>query len=313
MTLLIFEIAAMKHELKGKGEKTWPWKKSRKSRDHEPAFEKHTAAQATEGLENAAAAAAQRAPQETELSQTTEAGNGAAASGAVADSGPTEPLTRSESKLKTWFSKLGGRRPSESAGEAPKVAEGEHEGPSSAAEETTQAAERSVQAEEEPVQAAAEPVHVAETPVQIAEDNHRGAPLRSNPVTADDLHVMQRNSIDQGALEDTRSEEQATQQKPKEGSEQNGDMRSRLKSRLSQMASRNTQGANTHEATHHGKEAEGGSVPVEHTAADELPPHTLDRDELRKSATDQGLPAPPAMGKRTSNGTSRESRFSEDL
>ncbi|KAF7597435.1 hypothetical protein BBP40_003682 [Aspergillus hancockii] len=299
--------AAMKHELKGKGEKAWPWKKSKKTRDHEPTFEKHPAAQATEGLEGAAETTTLRTPQETEQPQVTESGNEAAASGGVADSGPTVPITRSESKFKTWFSKFGGRRSSESAGEGTRLADSEQEGPSAVAEEMTQAVER-------PVRTAEEPEHVADEPPQIAENNHRGAPLRSNPVTADDLHTMQRNSVDQGTLGATRPEEHAAQQGSKETAEQNGERRSRLKSRLSQMVSRKSQeDTKANEATDYNKETEGSSVPVEHTAADELPPHTLDRDELRKSATDQGLPAPPAMGKRTSNGTSRESRFSEDL
>ena len=43
---------------------------------------------------------------------------------------------------------------------------------------------------------------------------------------------------------------------------------------------------------------------------------TADREGLRDSAAEQGLPVPPAIGKQTSNGTgagTRESRFSEDL
>lgn len=39
---------------------------------------------------------------------------------------------------------------------------------------------------------------------------------------------------------------------------------------------------------------------------------TATKEELRESAAEHGLPAPPAIGKHATNG-SRESRFSEDL
>ncbi|KAB8200623.1 hypothetical protein BDV34DRAFT_216970 [Aspergillus parasiticus] len=299
--------AAMKQELKGKGEKTWLWRKARKSQDHEPTIGKHTVTRATEGLEGAAEEHAKSAPRETEQPQTTLAGNEATASGAMVDTGSTEPITRTESKLKTWFSKLGGRRPSASTGEAPKVAEGNRETPSNAVEETAQAAEgpnESVEAAE-----TADATNLTE----VDGDNELGAPLRSNPVTADDLQEMQRKSVDAGTLEAMKPEGQAVEPGSKESPEQNGDKRSRLKSRLSQMVSKNSQDK-TDEVIDHNKEDDEGSVPVEHTAADELPSHATERDELRESAADQGLPVPPAIGKRASNGTTgRESRFSEDL
>lgn len=285
--------ASMKQELKGKGERTRLWRKSKRTQDNEPTLGKPR-------LKGAAEAPAESASQETGQPQTAEAGNEATASGAVVDSSPMEPITRTESKLKTWFSKLGGRRPSSGTGEAPKVAGADQETPSDMAEETIRAAE-----------GPNEPAETAEA--DVTDDNERGAPLRSNPVTADDLQVMQRNSVDEGTLEGVGSEGQVAQQETRETSEHNGDKRSRLKFRLSQMVSRNSQDTKTNGVTDHGKETEGGSAPVEHTAADELPSHSTDRDELRESATEQGLPTPPAIGKRTSNGTGRESRFSEDL
>ena len=297
----------MKQELKSRGEKTWLWRKAKRAQEHEPTIGKHAVTRATEGLEGAAEEHAKSAPQETEQPQTTQTGNETTASGAVVDAGSTEPITKTESKLKTWFSKLGGRRPSAGTGEAPKVAEGNRETPSTAVEETVQAAE-----------GPNESVETAETAdatdlAEVDGDNERGAPLRSNPVTADDLQEMKRKSMDAGTLGATKSGGQAVEPGSKESPEQNGDKRSRLKSRLSQMVSKNSQDK-TDGISDHNKEADEGSVPVEHTAADELPSHATERDELRESAADQGLPVPPAIGKRASNGTTgRESRFSEDL
>ncbi|OGM39450.1 hypothetical protein ABOM_011791 [Aspergillus bombycis] len=308
--------AAMKQELKGRGEKTWLWRKAKRGQDHEPILGKHTATRATEGLEGAAEEHAKSAPQETEQPQTTRAGNEATASGAVIDTGSTEPITRTESKLKTWFSKLGGRRPSAGTGEAPKIAEGDRETPSNAVEETAQAAEgpnESVETAEKAEKAEKAETADATDLAEVGGDNELGAPLRSNPVTADDLQEMQRKSVDAGTLEAMKPEGQAAEPGSKESPEQNGDKRSRLKSRLSQMVSRNSQDK-TDGVTDPNKETDEGSVPVEHTAADELPSHATERDELRESAADQGLPVPPAIGKRASNGTTgRESRFSEDL
>ncbi|KAB8230682.1 uncharacterized protein BDW43DRAFT_284436 [Aspergillus alliaceus] len=293
--------ASMKQELKGKGERTRLWRKSKRTQDNEPTLGTPSPTKATERLKGAAEAPAESAPQETGQPQTAEAGNKATASGAVVDSSPMEPITRTESKLKTWFSKLGSRRPNSGTGEAPKVAGADQEAPAEMAEETIRAAE-----------GPNEPAETAEAD-EVTDDDERGAPLRSNPVTADDLQVMQRNSVHEGTLEGVGSEGQVAQQGTRETSEHNGDKRSRLKFRLSQMVSRNSQDTKTNGVTDYGKETEGGSAPVEHTAADELPSHTTDRDELRESATEQGLPTPPAIGKRTSDGTGRESRFSEDL
>ncbi|KAE8349080.1 hypothetical protein BDV28DRAFT_160791 [Aspergillus coremiiformis] len=293
--------AAMKQELKGKGEKTWLWRKSKKTQDIEPIVGQHTAPRATERPQGAAEAPVESGPQETREPQTTEAGNETIASGAVVDSGPTEPVTRTESKLKTWFSKLGARRPSAGTGEAPKVAEGDQGTPSQVVEGTTQVAERPDEL--------AETADAAEA-AEVVDSDERGAPLRSNPVTADDLQEMDRKSVDAGTLEAMRSAQAGT----KETFEHNGDKRSRLKSRLSQMVSRGSQDSKTNGGTDRGKGTDGGPVPIEHTAADELPSHsTQQREERHDSVAEQRLPTPPAIGKRTSNGTGRESRFSEDL
>ncbi|KAE8376821.1 hypothetical protein BDV26DRAFT_305347 [Aspergillus bertholletiae] len=318
--------AAMKQELKGRGEKTWLWRKARRVQDHEPTAGKHTATRTTEVIGSATEEHAKSAPQEPEQLQTTQTGNEATASGAVVETGSTEPITRTESKLKTWFIKLGGRRPSVGTGEAPKVVEGDREIPSNAIEDRAEGPNEPPEVVEpaEPAKTAepAEPTDATETAdavdathlAEVGGSNERDAPLRSNPVTADDLHEMQRKSVDAGTLDAMKPEGQAVQpDESKESPEQNGDKRSRLKSRLSQMVSRHSQDK-MQDVTDHNKEDEEESMPVEHTAADELPSHATERDGLRESAADQGLPVPPSIGKRASNGTTgRESRFSEDL
>ncbi|KAI9039086.1 uncharacterized protein KD926_009954 [Aspergillus affinis] len=119
-------------------------------------------------------------------------------------------------------------------------------------------------------------------------DESRAAPLRSNPVRASDIAGEPIRSTDQDHPAEARAGEE-------------------------QEASGGLQEAKTDGVEPQGHEAQGEPVPIEHTAADDLYDRSPERDGLRDSAADQGLPVPPAIGKRLSNGTGRESRFSEDL
>ena len=133
----------------------------------------------------------------------------------------------------------------------------------------------------------------------------RGAALGSHPITGDELVDMQRRRSSLAS-----APEEGAQSGAKETGE--GKRPSRLRSSFIKMASRNNRESKTN--GHAGGAAGGESQAAEPSEAQGT--STADREGLRDSAAEQGLPVPPAIGKQTSNGTgagTRESRFSEDL
>ncbi|EAU31709.1 predicted protein [Aspergillus terreus NIH2624] len=327
------EKAALKHDLKTKEGKTWLWRrKSKRVKGRDSTAGTFTTEKvAAEQPQPIAEQRAYQTPQQTTEAQSADRDQGAVASGAgAAESAAMEPVTRSESKLKTWFGRLSGRRSSAAAGEAAGETEqapeeavaGEAAAGEAAAGEAavpSEAPEREVApAKEEP--AAVDTSKTAEDQDQRpssatgggateARENERAAALMSNPVTADDLRVMQRKSVDEGMVAGLGAKKGIPTEGSSDGSE-NGEW-SRLKSRFSKMVSKSSGELKTNGATGYEKESSRGGLPVEHIAADDLPAQA--RQELREGAADQGLPVPPAIGKQESIGTGRESRFSEDL
>lgn len=173
------------------------------------------------------------------------------------------------------------------------------EGPS-ATEETTETAETT--------EAPKESIEAPKESTESAADESRRAALRSHPVTADELTDMQTrrmSSVDEGQA-------QAMAQKAQQNTADHASDKpsSRLKSRLSRMLSGGSSGSGLDESVKGYNEdaqtdGQKGTPRYAHAVPDE-------RELLRESATDQGLPA-PAAGKNMTNGTGRESRFSEDL
>ncbi|KAL3455688.1 hypothetical protein BJX64DRAFT_281914 [Aspergillus heterothallicus] len=281
----------LKQEQKSREEKVWPWKrKSRPVQDFEPP--KDTTKDHTPERVNGAAAA----------SHGTQTEEVPAASGAA----QTEPGSRRDSKFKSWFK---GRMGPRSSTSLPKGAAGTQEEERRDSEPTGRDASRSTStAGEEYADApemdteAAEPegAHEREQrsrPVSgvanADEGDSRTAPLRSNPVTARDLRQQSQqngSSNDSGNKLDgmTPSEYATTQQNSKKIVDEGSSLKEQRRN-----------------------EAEGH---VHELAA---PSITADREPLRDTAAEQSLDAPPSIGytvdKRTSNGTVRESRFSENL
>lgn len=148
-----------------------------------------------------------------------------------------------------------------------------------------------------------EPSRTASTADAAVRRDSRGAALGSHPITGDELVDMQRRRSSLASA----TEEGAQSSGAKENEE--GKRPSRLRSSLIKMASRNKEA----KTNGHGGAAAGGESQA---AAEAKDSSTADREGLRDSAAEQGLPVPPAIGKQTSNGTgagTRESRFSEDL
>ncbi|KAF9886213.1 hypothetical protein FE257_011936 [Aspergillus nanangensis] len=322
--------AAASKQLKAKEGKSWLWrKKSKRTKDHAHHTEdEYSTAHAAEEAETEPGVAAETVPRATADAPTTEVNNEAIASGAVAtEAAPMEAVARTDSKLKTFFGRLSGRRSSAegtavdettraveeqptaeasameagtagTAGAADKAGQGPSLGAETAAGEAT---------EDERTAAA-----VDETTTHSAGDGDRAAALTSHPITANDLHGMQRRSVDGDMTIGLGSKQnKPTQEGSSDGSE-NGEW-SRLKSKFSKIVSKGSGEQQTNGITHFDKETQRGNLPIEHIAADDLAGQS--REDLRDSAADQGLPVPPVIGKgkRASVATGRESRFSEDL
>ncbi|KAL2857745.1 hypothetical protein BJY01DRAFT_202004 [Aspergillus pseudoustus] len=286
--ILLISLDHLKQDAKSREEKVWPWKrKSRHVQDFEPPRE--TTKDQEQQRANGAAAASHGTQTEDHLS----------ASGAV----QTEPASRRDSKLKSWFK---GRRGHRSSTSLPKGASGTQEGEQRESEPVGRDASRSTstvgeefadaqemdterpesEGEREPEQRSRPVSSVAHAP----EGGSRTAPLRSNPVTARDLRQQnQKGSSDENSYKldgMTPSEYATTQQDSKKIVEESNSLKEQRR----------------HEAEGH---------------VHELAAPSTDRKALRDTAAEQSLEAPPAIGytvdKRTSNGTVRESRFSEDL
>ncbi|KAL3489176.1 hypothetical protein BJX62DRAFT_163984 [Aspergillus germanicus] len=293
-------LEQLKQEQKAKEEKVWPWKrKSRHIQDFEPP--KETTEDQTQRRVNGAAAGSAGAVTAA-ASQGTQTEDQTAASGA----GQTEHVSRRDSKFKSWFKERMGHRSSTSLpkGAAVGTQEGEQResepigqdaprSPSTGGEEYTDTHEmdtertKPVGEDEREREQCSSPVSgVANAP----EGDSRTAPLRSNPVTARDLSQPAENGLSGDTSNKldgmTPSEYLNTQRDSQEI--------------VGKASSLKDQRRN---------EAEGH--------VHELAAPSIDRESLRDTAAEQFLEAPPAIGddvgKRTSNGTVRESRFSEDL
>lgn len=263
-------------------------RKSKRSRDKEAPVEK-------DGAPDGHVVGEPEQPSaETTLPEAAEEDNAVAASGAAAAdlnaaSPPTSP--RTESKLRNWFRGRLGRRSS------------------------TNARETLGETEEENGRV---PSFAGGAALANVNDS-RGAALSSHPITGTDLNEMQRASFGEGGgLEQARTtEDQVGQQATKEKSGTNGEQRrSRLRSSFMKIVSKNSQEPKTNGTSGQENTSRRGSKAVE--GAEHGPPDVqrstaAEREDLRESATEQGLPVPPDMAKRTSNSTARGSRFSEDL
>lgn len=195
------------------------------------------------------------------------------------------PLERRQSRLKTWFSRVG-RQSNGPERESLREVEGEGAGAAGT---------------------------VFAGGAALAETDSRGAALRSHPVTGNDLATMQqRMSVDEGSLGN-----EATRRGSSGIPEQNGENRkpSRLRSSFMKIVSGGSQDNRTNGVSKPSDRRTASEPTVEsgvHDPEGGSNASTATKEELRESAADHGLPAPPAIGKHTTNG-SRESRFSEDL
>ncbi|RHZ62658.1 uncharacterized protein CDV56_105829 [Aspergillus thermomutatus] len=199
--------------------------------------------------------------------------------------GEVPPLERRESRLKTWFRGRVGRRPNGTERQSPREIEGEKESAASTGFAGGAA---------------------------LAEIDSRGAALRSHPVTGNDLVAMQhRMSVDQGSLGNEATRRGSS------GIAESGENRrsSRLRSSFMKIVSGGSHDHRTNGVSKPSDERQTPSEPAEESGVRNIAgsnASTVTKEELRESATDQGLPMPPAIGKHATNG-SRESRFSEDL
>ncbi|KAH2506674.1 hypothetical protein KXW70_009571 [Aspergillus fumigatus] len=191
-------------------------------------------------------------------------------------------LERRESRLKSWFKGRVGRR--SNGAEHESLREGEGEG--------------------------------ARTGfaggAALAGTDSRGAALGSHPVTGNDLAtVQQRMSVDEGSLGND-----ATRRGSSGVAEQTGENRkpSRLRSSFMKIVSGGSQDNKTNGVSKPSDDHRTASEPAEIGVRNPEGSNasTATKEELRESAAEHGLPAPPAIGKHATNG-SRESRFSEDL
>ncbi|PWY76376.1 hypothetical protein BO94DRAFT_198886 [Aspergillus sclerotioniger CBS 115572] len=322
--------AALKSESKLKEEKAWLWSRKSKRFSDITAGERYTVTGAVDGA--ADEAAAETAPRQTSVGDI-----GATVSGATEETSPTEAISKSESKLRSWFKGRLGRRSSGIAAEAVKAGKGTQEGAvpaetGAAAQqpEETQAIEV-VEAESQdsrvsqPVQRSEgeegqtwDIAHPADKDPEVPElpaapvapeisgqgtvaDDSRGAALGSHPVTANDLTRM---SVGEGQVDERQAEDRDSQQSPDSKEESAADKRNRLVTGFKKIVSKNSQEAKTDGI---------GSNDIARRSSQAIPTPAVETEERRPSAPDPGLTVPAAVGKRASSGTGRESRFSEKL
>ncbi|KAL4914029.1 hypothetical protein BDW62DRAFT_150006 [Aspergillus aurantiobrunneus] len=290
------ELLEQQQDLKSK-EKAWPWKrKSRQLYRAEPETENTTTGRPAEYEASGAAAVPSEAAQPQAQLQTEE------------EASQTDSVLRRESKFKNWFKDKLGRRSSA----PPKEANGTHgkqaanEPPVQAASDVTGAggtqhtgdfeetdtgrAEAAGEETRQTNESGSEHEPTTKSGARVAsQDNSRAAPLRSNPVTAVDQNRPAEIGLsgeDARRLDGmTPSEYFTTERNSKEVVEQSEITKQQLES----------------------------ESPIH-----ELPTPSNERGAARESAAEHSLPAPPSLGdvvgkRRPSNGTARESRFSEDL
>lgn len=236
-------------------------------------------------------------------SQTAQADGGVVAA-APAEAAPARPEPTTGAKLRSWLRDRLGPKFSESAQEPAKVTPEEMEG-------------------------TARP---AEGAAVVAEGDSRGAALSSHPVTGDDLAQMQSGDR-RPSMAQTLAQQHSARERP---TQNGGNDRSGTRTNLMRIVTRSADSGEREPATNGVPRGGGGGdasstrtereeTEMETGAADnthheahhhgaEHPAPTAEREDLRESAAEQGLPAPPGMGERGSHSSAaRESRFSEDL
>lgn len=208
---------------------------------------------------------------------------GPVVSGAAPKEAPKEAPPKPESKLRNWFKsrRRAGRRSSGNVADQPAKPSNQQATTRETTRETTRAAS------------------TTEGGAPSSRNDSRGQALSSHPITGDELTDMQRRRSVASTAEE--GSESAT----------NGKRSSRMRSSLMKMVSRNNHEAKANGASNHEGTSRRASEVAEPSQARRT--SNVDRGELRDSAVEQGLPVPPNIGKQASNGTARESRFSEDL
>ncbi|CEN61557.1 hypothetical protein ASPCAL08211 [Aspergillus calidoustus] len=275
-------LEQLKQEQKAKEEKVWPWKrKSRHIQDFEPP--KETTEDQTQQRVNGAAVAA--AP-----SQGTQTEDQTAASGA----GQTEPASRRDSKFKSWFKGRMGHRSSTSLPKGAAV--GTQEGEQKESEPTGQDAPRSPSTRGEEYTDAhemdTEPTEPTKPEGEGEGEGEHEREQRSRPVSGV-AHAPEGDS----RTAPLRSNPVTAR-----------DLRQRTETDVSGDTSNKLDGMTPSEYLN----TQRDSQEIVEKASGL-------KDQRRHEAEGHvhELAAPPAIGytvgKRTSNGTVRESRFSEDL
>ncbi|PYH94442.1 hypothetical protein BO71DRAFT_398894 [Aspergillus ellipticus CBS 707.79] len=318
----------LKAESKPREEKARLWSRKLKRTSDNVSGERYSATGAVDG-------AVDGVPTEARLQQTDGAAE-TAIPRTVAETGPSEAVSKSESKFKSWFKGRLGRRSSGTTtefvklkGEGPEVPEAVDTGLATRQQEATQAGGYEGIREAQPEQEAAggqgrtcdiahpagNAPEVPELPAapaapqasteEAVDDNSRRAALRSHPVTTNDLRDVQTKvPADEGHPEGAHTEDHAAQRASDSIEEPSVD--SKRKGVISGFKKINTK----HPAD--AKMNGIGSNEMARRSSQAIPTPAVET-ERRESATDPGLSVPAATGKRTSSGTGRESRFSEKL
>ena len=208
-----------------------------------------------------------------------------------AGSGVATTSAKPESKLRTWFKDRLGRHPREEPKVSTEGEKGKAPGPTGGAALVT------------------------------AEDS-RGAALSSHPVTGVELAQMQNGGTngDGDFGQSSTAEDLHRPLSEGEKSLPNGEhRRSRFRNSLMRIVSRNSQEPKANGISAHDEDTRRHSTAEEYSHHDDQGHHDAlrhadaEREDLRESAAEQGLAAPPAIGEQGSYSTARESRFSEDL
>ncbi|KAL4797343.1 hypothetical protein BDV19DRAFT_359425 [Aspergillus venezuelensis] len=265
-------------ELKSKEEKVWPWKRKSRQLQHTDSDADKTPTEPTMRGANGVTTVIQGGDAAVEPATQVQPAETAS---------QTDSVSKRDSKFKSWFKDKLGRRSTVSApakeinGTAEQTTEQTTE-PSTEIISGTEAADAST------AEVRGGVTYPAEETERRSESASRASPLRSNPVTADDLH----RRAESGSTANTDKPEWQT---PMEYISTERDSREII----AKSESRKQQ-----------KEKED--------SVHELPSESTEKAKDEPESSAEPLPAPPSMGevvnrRRASSGTVRESRFSEDL
>ncbi|OJJ47454.1 hypothetical protein ASPZODRAFT_141048 [Penicilliopsis zonata CBS 506.65] len=219
----------------------------------------------------------------------------------------TETSPKSDSKLKAWFKDRIGRRMSGPAREVMGDAETPNNNTGDGAEAMTGFAGGAALAAR------------ADASQGREDADGGGAFAAQNPPTGNDLAQMQNGRAaakDQQTDQQTGQESAQSPPKDRGGGGGGGEIkRSRFRASLMKIVSKGQQNEapKSNGVPKHEGQPTGDSAPAESSALMAHDAQHASREDLRGSALEQGLPAPPVVGDRGSVSTIRESRFSEDL